>query len=312
MRILKNILLVLSTGYIFVYFSEHLFWSRIRPGDSFKDWFGAWIVYSLMAFVFLVLVSHFRVKNIWALFLAGAAFGWICEGVVVQTAYDMLPLSVSFTGLAWHALLTVWVGWYVIRKNLLFSDTWSILKLAAVIGIFYGLWSISWWLEPDGGVSSVIEFAAFSFITTALVILAYWLANWSSSETFVFNRWSIIFVSVLFALYFCFITVPSAPLAVVILPMLFGLVYLGLRQNRLYEDEGSLLDDLRGRASIWKYITLLAIPVISVLVYTIALSLNIQWQTNWVLYIITTPLGFIFFGIGLYKLLRKKSVSSLY
>jgi hypothetical protein len=312
MRILKNILLVLSTGYIFVYFSEHLFWSRIRPGDSFKDWFGAWIVYSLMAFVFLVLVSHFRVKNIWALFLAGAAFGWICEGVVVQTAFDMLPLSVSFTGLAWHALLTVWVGWYVIRINLLFSDTWSILKLAAVIGIFYGLWAISWWLEPDGGVSSVPEFAAFSFITTALVILAYWLANWSSSETFVFNRWSIIFVSVLFALYFCFITVPSAPLAVIILPMLFGLVYLGLRQNRLYEDEGSLLDDLRGHASIWKYISLLAIPVISVLVYTIALSLNIQWQTNWVLYIITTPLGFIFFGIGLYKLLRKKSVSSLY
>ena len=75
MGILKNILLVFSTGYIFVYFSEHLFWSRIHPGDSFKDWFDAWMIYSLMAFVFLVLVTYFRVKNIWALFLAGAAFG---------------------------------------------------------------------------------------------------------------------------------------------------------------------------------------------------------------------------------------------
>jgi hypothetical protein len=307
----KNILQVLSTGYIFVYFSEHLFWSRIRPGDSFKDWFGAWIVYSLMAFVFLVLVSHFRVKNIWALFLAGAAFGWMGEGIVVQTAYDMLPLSISFTGLAWHALLTVWVGWYVIRKSLLFSDTWSILKLAAVIGIFYSLWAISWWLEPGGGVSSIPEFATFSFITTALVIFAYWLANWSSSETFVFNRWSIIFVSGVFALYFCFITVPTAPLALMILPILFGLVYLGLRQNRLDEDEGSLLDALRGHVSIWKYISLLALPVISVLLYTIALSLNLQWHTNWVFYMITTSLGFILFGISLYKLLRKKSVTSL-
>ena len=142
MGILKNILLVFSTGYIFVYFSEHLFWSRIHPGDSFKDWFDAWMIYSLMAFVFLVLVSYFRVKNIWALFLAGAAFGWIAEGIVVQTAYDMLPLSISFTGLAWHTLLTVWIGWYAIRKSLLFSDTWSMLKLATAIGVFYGLWSI--------------------------------------------------------------------------------------------------------------------------------------------------------------------------
>jgi hypothetical protein len=53
MKTCKNFLFVLSTGYIFVYFSEHLFWSRVRPNDSFKDWFGAWVAYSLMAFVFL-------------------------------------------------------------------------------------------------------------------------------------------------------------------------------------------------------------------------------------------------------------------
>jgi len=307
MRILKSILLVFSTGYIFVFFSEHLFWSRVRPGDSFNGWIGAWIVYSLMAFIFLVLVSRFRVKNIWALFLAGATFGWIGEGIVVQTAYDMLPLSISFTGLAWHALFTVWVGWYAIRKSLLFSDTWSILKLASAIGLFYGLWAINWWLEPDGGVSSILEFAAFSFITTAFVIFAYWLANWSLSESFVPNRWAIIFISGIFALYFCFITVPTAPLAVIILPVLFGLVYWGLRQNRLDEGEGSLLETLSGCVPIWKYISLLALPVTSVLVYVLAMSLNLQWRTNWILYMITTPLGFILFGISLYKLWRRKS-----
>jgi hypothetical protein len=302
MKILKNILLVLSTGYIFVYFSEHLFWSRVRPGDSFKDWFAAWVVYSLMAFIFLVLISHFRVKSIWALFLAGAAFGWIDEGIVVQTTYDMLPLSISFTGLAWHALITIWIGWHATRKSLLSSDTWSILKLAAAIGFLYGFWAISWWLEPDGGVSSIPEFATFSFITTAFVILAYWLANWSSSEAFILNRWTIIFISGIFTLYFCFVTVPTAPLAAIILPILFGLVYLGLRQNRLREGEGSLLDMHNDRISFWKYISLLVIPVTSVLVYTLAMSLNLQWHTNWILYIITTPLGFILFGISLYKM----------
>ena len=136
MRLHKNIVQVFATGYIFVYFSEHLFWARVRPDDSFGGWLGAWIAYSFMAFVFLVLVSHFRVKNIWALVRAGAAFGWIAEGVVVQTTYEMLPLSISFTGLAWHALLTVWLGWYAIRKSLRALEPLSALKLSAALGFF--------------------------------------------------------------------------------------------------------------------------------------------------------------------------------
>ena len=87
MRTIKNIILVLSTGYIFVYFSEHLFWARVRPEDSLKNWFSAWIAYSLMAFVFLHLVAHFRIAEKWSLFLAGAAFGWLAEGLVVQSTY---------------------------------------------------------------------------------------------------------------------------------------------------------------------------------------------------------------------------------
>ncbi len=249
-------------------------------------------------------------RIIWSLFLAGAIFGWIAEGIVVQTAYDMLPLSISFTGLAWHALITVWIGWYAIQKSLLSTDTWSILKLSTAVGFFYGFWAINWWLEPDGGVSSVPEFATFSFITTSLVILAYWLANWSSTESLILNRWVITVISGIFSLYFCFVTIPSAPLAAIILPTLFGLVYLGLRQNCNNEGEGSLLDIHSGRIPFWKYSSLLVLPLTSVLVYTIAISLNLQWHTNWILYIITTPLGFILFGISFYKIWQRKIVSS--
>jgi len=309
MRIIKNLFLVLSTGYIFVYFSEHLFWARIRPGNSLQDWIATWIAYSLMAFIFLNLVTFFRVKNKWALFLSGAAFGWLGEGIVVQTAYEMLPLSISFTGLAWHALLTVWVGWYAVRISLFASSPWSTLKLAAAIGLGYGLWAINWWLEPDGGVATLPEFAAFSFTTTMIVILAYWLANWSSSEPFLVNRWGVIAVSGLFGLYFFFISVPAAPWAALILPVLLGLVYWGLRRNRLNEEAGSALDSLRGTVPVWKYASLLAIPITSVLFYALATALHLQWQTNWVLYLIATPLGFILFGVSLYKILRMKSVS---
>lgn len=91
-----------------------------------------------MAFVFLFLVSLLCVKNIWALFRVEATIGWIGEDIVVQTTNDMLPLSISFTELAWQALITFRFRVFG-RKSLLFSDTWSVLKLTTTIGIFYSL-----------------------------------------------------------------------------------------------------------------------------------------------------------------------------
>lgn len=308
MKTLKNILLVLSTGCIFVYFSERLFWARIRPEDSLGEWLSVWIAYSLMAFVFLAIITHFRVKNLWALFLAGAVFGWLDEGVVVQTTYEMLPLSISFTGLAWHALFTVWIGWYAIQNSLRASASFSTLKLAAVIGLCSALWAVTWWTEPDGGISSLGEYSILSLVTTLLVIAAYGLANWSASEPFAPNRWAAFIISGAFILYFLFIAVPSVPLALIVLPILLGLAYLGLRRNWEKETDGSLLDRFHGRISIWRFISLLALPAASIAVYAAAQALELRWQTSLVFYLITTPLGFLLFGISLYKTWRSKSI----
>jgi len=311
MKTFKNIVLTLSTGYIFFLFSELLFWARKRPGDSLGEWTITWLAYSLMAFVFLLIVSYFKVNNIWALFLAGAVFGWLGEGIVVQTTYESLPLSISFTALAWHALITVWIGWYGIRRSLHTSNPFSTLKLSLTIGLCYGLWAIMWWLEPDGGVSSIAEFAAFSFAAVILAIPAYWLSDWSSTESFRPNRWVSIPIVGMFALMFSFIVVPAIPLAIIILPILLGLAYLGLRWNRSSEADGSMLTSFNNPAPVWKYLSLLGIPVAGVSFYALAALLNFQWHTNWVLYLITTPLGFILFGVSLYKLRKKKSTAQL-
>lgn len=307
MKILRHISLALATGYIFVYFSEHLFWARPRPDDSIGGWLATWLVYSLMAYVFLWLVASFRVHTLWALFLAGAAFGWIGEGLVVQTAYDMLPLSISFTGLAWHALITVWVGWYTLQKSFTAPDGWLTLKLSALIGLAYGLWAIFWWQEPDGGVASVAEFALFSFVTTLLVMIAYGLSTWSLSEPYVPNRWGILVVGVLFGLYFIFVTIPTVPIAILVLSALMSLVFLGLTWNRDSQPDESILSQWGESISAWKYLSLLALPATAVAFYALATALHLQWQTNWILYLITTPLGFILFGVSLYKIWRKKT-----
>lgn len=302
MRSLKNLLFVLSTGYIFVYFSEHLFWARMRLDDSLAGWLGAWIAYSLMAYLFLGLVATFRVKGIWALFLAGAVFGWLAEGVVVQTTYDMLPLSISFTALAWHALLTVWIGWYAVQRALLAASIWPSIGLASLLGLLHGFWAINWWVEPDGGISSIAEFALFMFTTTALVILAYGLANWSSATPMRWNRWPLAAVVLLFVAYFLLVAAPAAPIALLVLPLLLGLAYWGLRRNRMAQPEGSLLDGLNGPIRWRNYLGLFCLPAASVAIYALALALGLRAPTSWLLYLITTPLGFILFALSLAKL----------
>ena len=301
MRTLKNFALVLATGYIFVYFSEHLFWARVRPEDSLPEWIGAWIAYSLMAFVFLHLVTYFRIVEKWSLFLAAAAFGWLAEGIVVQTTYESLPLSISFTGLAWHALITIWIGWYAVRRALLAPASSRTFGLFAVIGACYGLWAIAWWLEPDGGVATLAEFSTFILTITALVALAYGLANWGATEPFTPNRWLTRVIYALVLLYFAFVTIPATPIAIIILPILLALVYYGLRRHRPVDQSDSLLTTLAGRVPPLNYLAFFLLPLTAIAVYAVALTINLQWHTNWILYLVATPLGFVLFAVSLLK-----------
>ena len=139
-----------------------------------------WLAYSLFAYPLLCVASLFKVRNPWAVFLAGAFYGWFEEGIMVQTMYGSdagpFPASISFTGLAWHALIGVWIGWYLMRRVLAQNNYFKTLLLASAIGLFYGCWSIFWWNEPpppmkvliDAGQKDVLfsHFAMFAFGAT--------------------------------------------------------------------------------------------------------------------------------------------------
>ena len=100
----------------------------------------------------------------WAIFLAGAFYGRLDEGIVVQTMYGTndgpFPASISFTGLAWHALIDVWIGWYLIRRVLAQNKYLKTIALACGVGLFYGFRAIFWWNEPPPPMKVLLDLPA--------------------------------------------------------------------------------------------------------------------------------------------------------
>jgi hypothetical protein len=144
----RKLAVILATGYTLFFYSERMFWSFLRPGDKPVDFLLTWIVYSIMAWVFLLLIRKCRIVSFPAVFLAGAVYGWLAEGIVVDTMYgnkdNPFPASVSFTGLAWHALISVGVGWYW-QARLLTAGNWKqIAMLSVALGLGWRLWA-GWW-----------------------------------------------------------------------------------------------------------------------------------------------------------------------
>jgi hypothetical protein len=142
-RWLAKAAVVLANGYVLFFFSERVFWSFPRPNDSLGDLLMTWLVYSLLGWILLILVRRYRIASFLPLFLAGAVYGWVAEGVVVDTLYggpgNPFPLSVSFTGLSWHALISVGAGWYLLPKAMTARKPTRTILMSLAIGLCWGL-----------------------------------------------------------------------------------------------------------------------------------------------------------------------------
>jgi len=302
---LRSALLSLSTGYVLMFFSEHLFWAQARPGDTLGNWASTWLAYSLLAFVFLTAVWYFRVGSLAGLFVAGSLVGWLGEGVLVQTLYDQFPLQISWTGLAWHALISVCLGWYGLRQALAVPAWKRSAALCLGLGLFWGLWAIFWWVEEPAMQASVADFAAFSFATTALLGLSLWLYARAAPSSFRPSRPAVIAALAVLLVIFSLGTVPLAPISIIVLPALLGIVLVALARNRLRHGQQAALPILgQPPLSLRSLLPLVLVPLAATLIYAAAMALDLRWNTNWLVYLVTMPAGFVLFGIAWWRLMR--------
>ena len=302
---MKRALVALSAGYVLMYYSELVFWARYDPvGMALPDLLFTYLIYSLVTYIFLSVITRFQVRTFWALFLAGAVYGWLIEGVIVQTMYDSFPLQISFTGLAWHSLISVMVGWYYVLNILLQNSYKKTTLTAGVIGLFYGLWAICWWTE-EGIVTPVSEFALYAVVTSAVLVGCYWMYNRLCPSAFEPTKieWIILIIVVLFFYSF---TVLVQPAALLVLPPLLGLVYLTLRRNRNKERRRDLIGVLRSEIKPLNYGLLFLIPLVAVVVYAFFLFLDLPIPTHIFVYVVATPLGFAAFILSVLNILFRK------
>jgi hypothetical protein len=297
----------LTSGAILLVFSEWLFWARPLPGMLPPEGLATFLVYAVAAYVFLLLVGAFRVRSLPALFLAGAGYGWLVEGVFVQTMYDDLPLSLSFTGLAWHALFSVLIGWYALPLILRRGRRRSTAALASAVGVAYGLWALWWWTEAPPA-ASLSAFAAFSIGGTLVLAIAYGLAARLPPVSFRPSRLETIGALALIGAFFAFVAVPSRPVALAVLPPLLLVLWAALRRNARCEARPDLLAWFAAQPPprLTDLLMLGCLPLTATIVYGLAGILGAHPKTGWVLYALSVPAGFGLFIGSVVAILRKK------
>ena len=269
LRLIRKAAIVLANGFILFFVSERVFWSFWRAGDSLPEFLITWIAYCLLGWVFLDLVKRFKVASFPPLFLCGAVFGWVDEGVVVDTLYgnstNPLPLSISFTGLSWHALLSIAVGWYLIGKVLTEEKLNRTALISLAVGIGWGLWAV-WWPTELGKAAntSVWGFASHALLCSLLFMLAWFVIGLARPDWFQSSGLATIVLCGLVVAIFLALRVPARPYSAWILLTLLTVCFVGLRRSARTELRPDVLDEILGRIRPRNVMILLLSPLTAI------------------------------------------------
>jgi hypothetical protein len=288
-----------------VIWSEWWFWGRVRPEDSALGFFETVVTYGLAVQVVRFVAFRWRVAasgtGAWQrIFLVGAFYGWLVEGVIVTTVIDDLPFSVSYTGLAWHALFTVLLGWWWVPRQLERPLLRSIVPLSA-LGIGVGTWAAFWRFE-EGAQTPVLEYALFVTVTTAgyAAGLAIWWAFRDRVEPGL--RGSALAILLLGGLAVLHgIANPLALLG----PALVGLALVALIHTAPRTTDVPLLPTAgpTPRRSLWR---LVLVPLVATAVFALITALPQAIATGWPIVIVTAPLAVLLFALSWWRARRRR------
>jgi len=291
-------------------FSERVFWAFWRKEDSADELAVTFATYGLIVVVAQFLFRRYRVQEWHRIFLVGALVGWLAEGVVVTTALgdgtNPFPLSISFTGLSWHAPLSVLFGLWWLPKAVVNPDPGPVIKASAGLGVGWGLWAGYYKLEAGTAATTLGNFAMHTTGVTAMLVVGVLLLLKNPQVEAERRPWLTWLVMALAGTLYLGFHLPANPIPAVVLLALFVFTWrrIVMSQPAEMETTESLSQSIPTLRNLW------LLPLaggLAIFTYALVDSLTPGISSNIALYLITMPLGFGLFGRAIWLSYRKRS-----
>lgn len=282
-RFWRTVAFVALSAFIMTIGSEKMYWYIPGIGS------GGAIVVLVSFYMIPVLVGLWFVARggtaLPGLVLAGAAFGWIVEGVITPELYGDGPFGPFFPGYfaGWHGLLSLVTLWYLFRKWAVAGDRRTLGRVAAALGVFWGWWSMSYWLPEtieetefvemgfDVGVWPANKFAAYAFAVGGGLAVAHWLIGYVWPERWVpTRRWTVVSVGLILV-----VSIPvmvGVPWGGLKLGSLLGLLWWANRGRQ--SNEVTVFSALQGRPAFTDVAPMLVMPLTAAATYAAALTVR--------------------------------------
>lgn len=281
--------------------SERAFWAFWRKNDEPGELFITWFAYSLVVAFCLSVARLSQVRDRHQVFLVGALMGWLAEGVAVQTVLgsgdNPFPLSISWTGLAWHSLLTVVGGAWVLPR--LGSEPLNPRTFGNLVafGIGFGLWANYYFLEKGESIHSLNSFTSHTLFLAALLIPGLWLMGepFPAGPPTSRDIRVVWIIGMIAAGCYASVALMQLPFQASVVAACFGVTLWALLKNR---NNARAVVPAPSRMSLPTAIAIGGIPLASAWVVVAVTFQAGGWSipSNILIYGITMPLGFWFLG----------------
>lgn len=305
---------VLGSSLVMWAVSERAFWSMMRPDENVFFIALGLLPYFIATYLVFLAVQYFKVSTLFEFVLMGALYGWLIEGIVAMTLFGsggiVFPITISWTGLAWHMLLSVVVMLFWHHRVLARSFLGS-AAFAVAFGLFWGIWSMTWFFETPPVVNPIPLFAVHAGFVVALMMFGHWLLGRRTVTAFLPPRMEWIPFVVIAGLYFCFVTIPFIGVSALVLPLLFLLLAMPLLLSRKRHDAPHILPLLTTRVSIMNLASFILTPVVATILYALmTVGVITPYPVNMPIFIATSIVGVLVLVFAWLKvLLGKKSAS---
>lgn len=313
----KRAVIVVGLGAVLVSISEYWFYEVEAEVDSAL----ILLAYGFLGYLFISVLHVCRAQSFAGLVVASALLGFLIEGVPVPVVYANPPLSIVWTSLAWHALLSVGVGWLLVRIVLADHGVWRAVALNAGFGIFLGAWNAFMWNahEVKGSQELTFDWQPTDVFATqflygyALFLGGHILLDKVYPRDFQVGRLEYVSLWALAVLLSVIVAYGHGLLVLFpVLPVLVIVCLVALRreyQSNARGPQGTLIDGLYAdRVSLWRFGFTLLIPSFAILSYAALVSQEAETEMNAIVILTAGPVSVLVFLWSLLRLSQRPRV----